>query len=227
MGFTSSTVSIGASTKKSDYDNLLNNTQWNKGRLDIVYDGVNTFAGNKTFSGTVSIEGATTLGDGLAVSGESTFQSATTFSSSISIDGASRVRVTKNNAQSIARASAVIVQFDDEVFDNLGEFANYKFTAKQSGYYFVSASLESAPNIWLEGQIWKIRLYKNDSHVSTGSYNQIATTIDSNPFISQITDIIYLAATDYIDIRCYQTDEGAINTSTGAAENYFSVHRIS
>ena len=61
----------------------------------------------------------------------------------------SRVRVTKNDAQSIPNATATIVQYDDEDFDNLGEFANYRFTAKEAGYYLVSASLQSANTIRL------------------------------------------------------------------------------
>ena len=139
----------------------------------------------------------------------------------------SRVRVTKNNAQVIGTASATIVQYDDEVFDNLNEFASYKFTASKTGYYLVSASLQSADNIWLEEELWMIRLYKNGSYVSSGSYNQIAGTITAAPFIAKLTDIIYLAATDYIDIRCYQTDSGAVNTSTDVYHNYFAVHRLS
>jgi len=47
--FSSSSVSVGDSTKKSHYDRLLDNTQYNKGRLDTVYSGTNAFNGPKTF----------------------------------------------------------------------------------------------------------------------------------------------------------------------------------
>jgi len=63
MEFTSSTVSIGASTRKADYDNLLENTQYNKGRLDTVYSGTNTFAGAKTFSDAVVLSSTITIAE--------------------------------------------------------------------------------------------------------------------------------------------------------------------
>jgi len=50
MAFESGTVSVGVSTRKSDFDQLLDNTQWNKGRLDTVYSGTTAFVGAKTFT---------------------------------------------------------------------------------------------------------------------------------------------------------------------------------
>ncbi len=61
MTFLSSTVSIGDSTKKSHFDQLLDNTQYNKGRLDTVYSGTNTFVGIKTFSGAVNLNGTVSV----------------------------------------------------------------------------------------------------------------------------------------------------------------------
>lgn len=137
----------------------------------------------------------------------------------------SRMRVTKNNAQSIPNASATIVQYDDEDFDNLGEFTNYRFTAKEAGYYFVSASLNSETINLAGGEYWQIRIYKNGAHISSG-VNYVGGGA-SNIGSTQVVDIIYLAATDYIDIRCYHNQGAAVDTSTDAKENYFTVHRLS
>ena len=140
---------------------------------------------------------------------------------------ASRMRVTKNNAQTIAAASAVIVQYDDEVFDNLNEFATFKFTAKETGYYFVTASLQSALDNWVARELWEIWLYKNNGFVSSGISQISSGAMASAQYVSKITDIIYLEATDFIDIRCNQTHTAAVNTSTSANYNYFAVHRLS
>ena len=137
----------------------------------------------------------------------------------------SRVRVTKNNAQSIPNASATIVQYDDEVFDNLGEFTSYEFTALKAGYYFITASLVSAIVEYNFDEYWQISIYKNGVLYSHGFVYFTASL--TRPSKSTINDIIYLAATDYIDIRCYQTQGAAVNTSTIAADNYFAVHRLS
>ena len=139
----------------------------------------------------------------------------------------SRVRVTKNNAQSIPNASATIVQYDDEDYDNLGEFATYEFTAKESGYYSVAAGLLSAAAEWDVLEIWQIILYKNNAAITSGYQNVINEFQSSIVKHSFLADIIYLAATDYIDIRCYQTQGAGVNTSADATYNYFAVHRLS
>ena len=137
----------------------------------------------------------------------------------------SKVRVTKNDAQSIANASAVIVQYDDEIFDNLGEFASYTFTAIEAGYYFVSASLQSASKTWATGEYWELRIYKNGVFYSSGRQSRLpgwTGVIDAD-----VIDIVQLAANEYIDIRCYQTEGAAVNTGTIATSNFLAIHRLS
>ncbi len=145
---------------------------------------------------------------------------------SLGIEGASRVRVTKNDAQSIPDSTATIVQYDDEDFDNLNEFASYKFTAQKAGYYLVTASLLSATVTWAESEYWQITLYKNGV-AKTSGVKGISPEGDLLAKHSVLNDIIYLAATDYIDIRCYQIQGNAVNTATSATENFFAVHRLS
>ena len=226
MAFSSSTVSIGASTKKSDYDRLLDNTQYNKGRLDTVYSGTNTFAGAKTFSGTVSIEGTLGVVGAATLSGTLSVADSATVTGALTITGASRVRVTKNDAQSIPNATATIVQYDDEVFDNLGEFATYEFTAKETGYYLVTASLQSAIVVLTVNQYWYISIYKNGAKYNSG-FRDVADQSNNRARQSTITDIVYLTATQYIDIRVYHNQGAGLNTSADAIYNYFSVHRLS
>lgn len=49
MAFDSSTVSVGDFTKKSDYDRLLANTQFNKANITVIQSSTATFVGEKTF----------------------------------------------------------------------------------------------------------------------------------------------------------------------------------
>ena len=143
----------------------------------------------------------------------------------------SRVRVTKNNAQSMANGAATIVQYDDEVFDNLDEYdnaVNYRFTAKEKGYYSVAAALESASVAWQLSEYWQIRLYKNGAVYSHGTKAAIESTAAINfAIISVINDIVQLDATDYFDIRCYHNFGSAVNSSTSFESNYLAVHRLS
>jgi hypothetical protein len=62
----------------------------------------------------------------------------------VNIEGNSKMRVTKNDAQTIPTVTDTKIQYDDEVFDTLNEYdnvTNYRFTAKNAGYYDVKASV--------------------------------------------------------------------------------------
>jgi len=79
MSFSSSTVSIGQSTKQSDYQRLLDNTQYNKAQtvseISRIQSGTVTFEGPKTFSS------ASIFND------LSTFKSGTVFEAKPKVDG--------------------------------------------------------------------------------------------------------------------------------------------
>ena len=137
----------------------------------------------------------------------------------------SRMRVTKNDAQSISNASVTIVEYDDEVFDNLGEFASYRFTAKETGYYMVVASLRSEAGTFAQAEYWRISIYKNGALYSHGLYTTDNSDLSMRHSI--INDIVGLAATEYIDIRIYQNLGSPVSTDTVAEHNYFAVHRLS
>ncbi len=142
-------------------------------------------------------------------------------------DAISRMRVTKNDQQLIPNATATVIQYDDVVFDNLGEFASYRYTAKETGYRFVCASLSSEPANWDDAELWQISIYKNGAIYSTGLVERANGSDLGSIYQSILSDVVYLAATDYIDIRGYQTQGANINTSTVVEENYFAVHRLS
>ncbi len=140
----------------------------------------------------------------------------------------SRVKVTKNDAQSIPNAIETIVQYDDEVFDNLDEYntGTYRYTAKEAGYYSVSASIQALNAEWAVGEFWSLSIQINGVINTSGSYEQHGSLI-TKQFESSLNTIIYLAATDYLEVTIYHTQGANQNTSNDPTMNYFAVHRLS
>ena len=142
----------------------------------------------------------------------------------------SRVRVTKNNAQTLPLETITIVEYDDEDYDNLNEYdnvTNYRFTAKETGYYLVKASLSSESLAWNQYEYFILYIYKDGALHTTGvrDIDWIGKTDFREAVIS---DVIYLAVGSYIDIRVWQ-DRGVATLDTGvdANRNFFTVHRLS
>lgn len=147
----------------------------------------------------------------------------------LTISGASRMRATRSTAQSTANSTWTIVQYNTETFDNLNEYdnaTNYRFTAKEAGYYSVLAALLSTNAAWDAGEYWMLAIFKNGVNISTGHRNQAdAAVTHYRP--SQVNDMLYLAVNDYIDIRVHHNQGAAMETYIEAVYNYFSIHRLS
>ena len=138
----------------------------------------------------------------------------------------SRVRVTKNDAQTINTGAYTVYQYDDETFDSDGEFSNYTFTAKRPGYFHVSASMMWQEHAWAVGVMAGLSIYKNGAAYSTLLRWEIKTT--SIQFLQLSgNDLVYLnGTTDYIDIRVYQNHAATLNTHTNISYNYLNIFRI-
>jgi hypothetical protein len=181
--------------------------------------------------------GDTTLIDGNVGIGENAPNSTlhvngnVTITGQIENTGASRMRVTKDNAQTFAHGTWTVVQFDDEVYDNLGEYntGTYRFTATKPGSYYVAASLLTAEVTWLADDVWHIALFKNG--VQYNYFYRHEVPYGATTYLHSLgSDIIYLDAGDYIDVRAYPFHIGGINSfsgTTGDEYNYFTVHRLS
>jgi hypothetical protein len=137
----------------------------------------------------------------------------------------SKVRCRNTTIQSIPNSTPTKIQFQTKDYDGLTEFdntTNFRFTAQASGYYQVAAaaSLESSSGTG----ILQAMIYKNGSKYSTG----FCTKTGSRPSGAAVSDIVYLAATEYIEIYVSQFTGGARNTSQVAGEqSYFAIHRLS
>ena len=169
--------------------------------------------------------GGAFIGTAATYYGKWLYDSTDTILKTIKANAVSRMRVTKNDAQSIPSGTVTVVQYDDEEYDNLEEFASYRFTAKEAGYYFVKAALVSATVTWTGAEYWYIKIYKNGA-LHTNGFRTISSGLTDN-YSATVSDIIYLAVTEYIDIRCLQNQGAAVNTSATATNDFFAVHRLS
>ena len=191
-----------------------------------------TYLASITLTGTdgkiITCTQDTSLDEAVAMSSKAP-KASPTFTGQVSITGASRMRATRATAQSVGSSAQTIVQYNTETFDNLDEYdnaTNYRFTAKEAGYYSISASLLSASVAWDAGEIWQISVCKNGVLNAQGTRTQADAAITTY-MQSQINDMIYLAVNDYIDIRVFHNQGAAVNTYNDATYNYFSVHRLS
>jgi len=106
-----------------------------------------------------------------------------------------------------------------ESYDELGEFASYKFTVTKAGYYLVTAQLQ-LKECGLD-ELLTIAIRKNGSDVAIQNITA-ATGINKN----RISDIIYLAVNDYLELWGGAATTGP-DAEPGANVTYMTVHRIS
>ncbi|MCX7736866.1 MAG: hypothetical protein N2319_09150 [Candidatus Kapabacteria bacterium] len=151
----------------------------------------------------------------------------------------SRARAYRNATQTINSGSWTKIQFNTENFDEKSEFdnsTNYRFTAKETGYYQINARTEfdfstlGAPGN--TNSYVSIAIYHNGSAYAYGSklgLNNSDGTFSAirNNNAPVVSDIIYLQAGEYVEIFVYQNTGGNYNIISGSANTYFSIHKIS
>lgn len=140
----------------------------------------------------------------------------------------SACRVTRNTAQSIPNVTWTIVQYDTVEYDLQNEYdniTNYRYTAKEDGYYHVDASLLSASVSWPANATWELSVFLNGVQQIEG-YRTVVFTAGTWYLDAILSSDIYLAKNDYIDIRVWQGQGNTINTYTASIYNYFNVHKF-
>jgi len=139
----------------------------------------------------------------------------------------SAAKRTKNDSQSLPNNIYTIIAYDDLVYDTLSELdSTGRFTATVGGTYSASASLATNSAAWSVGGQIVIAIFKNGVIESQGGW-WISATASSVITAVTVTSDVILAATDYIDIRIYHNQGGAITTRPHRNEMPFSVHRTS
>jgi hypothetical protein len=135
----------------------------------------------------------------------------------------SRARAYLSAVQSIPNGSWTKINLDAKNYDGLGEFdtVNHRFTAQSAGYYAVSAVVSFAANAT---GIRSLMIYKNGSYNTSG---QQTNAVSGNWTRLSLSDIVYLAAGDYLELYAYQTSGTALDTDAGSVVVFMAVHRIS
>jgi len=193
----------------------------NKGYVDVLDDanvkltGNQTIAGVKTFSSFPITPSAAPTTD---------YQMSNKKYVDDNIGLSSKARAYLGSAETITTTVGKIVEFGAETYDIDSEFdtANHKFTATKAGYYLVHSRVRLADNGYSFS--WGMRIKLNGStNISTRQFPK--TSGYAQDF--EITDVIHLNATDYIEIWVEQV--GGVNGSllTGEAITFVSIHRLS
>lgn len=140
----------------------------------------------------------------------------------------SKVRANRSATQSISHATATVVQYNNEDFDTNDEYdytTTWRFTASENGYYKIHASVMFASTSWTAGQTVYLQIAKNGSGHKNLFYHNFEDDCTTFKYL-QGTDLVYLAATDYIEIKCYQGSGSAVNIYANALYNVLNVLRI-
>lgn len=135
----------------------------------------------------------------------------------------SRCRVYLAADYAVTAGGARKLTLDTESYDTSSEFdptTNYRFTATNAGTYFINASLKIDANT--DQILYQLMIYKNGSKISEFAHQ----TSTANTFTMQITDVVSLAAGDYIEIYV-DSGEGANYTAKGgSALTFLNIQRL-
>ena len=138
-------------------------------------------------------------------------------------DTIARLRVYMGATQTINAGAYNKVQFNSETFDNFNEFdntTNYRFTAATSGVYQIDVCLIWQIASWAVGKVMYIYLFKNGS-LNAILYEYYTISTNSSSYIMQGSDILSLAANDYIEVYAQNGD-----TSNQTLQNSSSLCRL-
>ena len=102
-------------------------------------------------------------------------------------------RVTLSGNLSVNHNTFTKVSFDTETYDKNGDFASNKFTAPVAGRYFIHCHAEIMD--LADQKDFLVFIYKNGSITNSANEKSSSANYQTN----SITDVLELAATDYIE----------------------------
>lgn len=135
-------------------------------------------------------------------------------------------RAYRTVTQTITTAAHTKVQFNVESYDVASAFdsANSKFVAPVAGKYFFAAALHFDSGSWSAGDTIMLGIYKNGA---------MHSRVRLNPFsgasilpTAAISDVLDLAAADYVEMYIYQNSGVSRDVSNTAGELWFSGYRM-
>jgi hypothetical protein len=125
-----------------------------------------------------------------------------------------------NTYQTPTSATATKVIFGTESFDTNSNFASSRFTATIAGYYQFSACAACAADVALTKVL--LQFYKNGAaqvDIVGASLSSATSLSTDSPSSFSTSSLVYLAATDYVEVYATVTGTGGnryiFNSTTG------------
>lgn len=140
-------------------------------------------------------------------------------------------RYETNASQSIPNVSPTIINFEDQVYDTHNAVtigAAWKFTAPKTGYYAIHARIMFAVSgAWALSEQANIFLNKNGGQISNlNRSTHWDTSAVTNTMSVVGSDIVQLAAGDYIDLQAFHTAGVAVALYSIAQYNFVGIYQI-
>lgn len=135
----------------------------------------------------------------------------------------SRCRAYINADKTITFGSPQKILFDTESYDNSSEFdstTNNRFVATNAGTYLINSICQFDPNA--ADTLYVLYIYKNNASISRKVEYPNTTAI----FSMQITDIVSLAAGDYIEIFIDSGEGSNFTAKGGSAFTFLNIQRV-
>lgn len=112
------------------------------------------------------------------------------------------------------------VALDNESYDVGANFASNKFVAPVNGYYSINANVTFTNAA--AAKRYAALVYKNGASIAFGrSQSGVADQLTAG-----VSDTVYLAATDYIELYYYHDDATTTDVNGGIDTTFLAVHLI-
>lgn len=198
-----------------------NGTALRQNRFDLIADGITNICNSSVV---VSDVNEWRILDG-------GFTTAGTYPQNQLLVGPATTKVfaTNSTADSINNATATVLTYDAEVFDTLSEFSPGTgiFTARNAGYYQITASALSASVAWDAGERWEVQIFRNGITYMGGDYDAADAAVTRSRG-SKASAIVYLnGTTDTLDSRVIHNQGGAVLLDTAPTQNTIQIVRLS
>jgi len=150
-----------------------------------------------------------------------------TFTSTLVASGNSKIRATKDNAQTMTDGTEEILIYNVETFDTNSEYntTTGRATIANTGYYSIHAQVMTAEVAWTAGKYCLISIFINGTRTFRGM-RTVASASATIYLTSQVDGLIFLTAGDIIDARVLIDRGSNTNTLANVQWNYLTIHRI-